>query len=189
MKTYELIRDIKAEMNDISCDFCGNYSGSTYICDAITEYADGETSIYYSDIERFMSDHIDLVNDTINEFGWDGCGSDFHKAGQLAEFIYNEQMLYEDLESICKIEALLYYTEKYGEDISPEVWEDIETEAERIDNNNYFSDIADIVDGVVEAMTEEDEEETESFAEVLAGALVKSAESFTAERSPETVTA
>ena len=89
----------RENLNGYSQDFItgSDADNSQYICDAISEFADNNTSIYYSDIEGFMSNNIDKVNDTISEFGWDGCGSDLHRAGQLAEFCSIEQEIYNNL--------------------------------------------------------------------------------------------
>lgn len=75
---------------------------STYICDAAMEIADSSTSIYYSDITSFIADNVEAVNDAIEEFGWEGCGGDLYKAGQMAEYQAIEQEIYEKL-----IEGLL----------------------------------------------------------------------------------
>lgn len=84
---YEVIKEIKAAMNDNSIDFTDEYfgySGNTYMSDLFHEYADGHTSIYYSDIIKYISEHVEDVNRAIEEFGWDGCGADLYKAGQMA---------------------------------------------------------------------------------------------------------
>lgn len=68
-----------------------------YLCDAISEFADGKTSIYNEDILNFIKQNVEAVNDAIAEFGWDGCGSDLMKAGQMAEYLTIERKIYEDL--------------------------------------------------------------------------------------------
>lgn len=51
-------------------DRLNDYRGSDeYIKDIIAEIADGEVSIYYSDIIKFISDNVEAVNDAIREFG------------------------------------------------------------------------------------------------------------------------
>ena len=86
-------------MKDITKDFLIDYKNadSMYLCDAISEFANERVSIYYSDIMNFIKDNVDAVNDAIKEFGWDGCGGDLHKAGQTAEFMKNENDIYDDL--------------------------------------------------------------------------------------------
>ena len=91
--------------------YLSDYAGSSsYICDAISGIADGQTSIYYYDIIKYIADHTDEVNDTINEFGWDGCGSDLYKAGQMAEYTAIQADIEENLEDGLKIMALDYIT-------------------------------------------------------------------------------
>lgn len=95
-------------------DYAGelaDYAGSSsYVCDAIAEIADRNTSIDYGDIISYIADHVEEVSDTINEFGWDGCGGDLYKAGQLAEYnaIYNDVDCH--LDGGLKIMALDYIT-------------------------------------------------------------------------------
>ena len=86
-------------LNQETIDFLNDYADadSMYLCDAISEFADGRTSIYYSDIKNFISENVDAVNDAIDEFGWDGCGKDLMKAGQMAEFLTIERKIYDDL--------------------------------------------------------------------------------------------
>lgn len=86
-------------LNDETIDFLNDYecADSMYLCDAISEFADGRTSIYYSEIKQFISENVDAVNDAVAEFGWDGCGSDLMKAGQMAEFMTIERKIYDDL--------------------------------------------------------------------------------------------
>lgn len=79
-----------------------DYESAHYIQDSISEWADNNTSIYYCDIEKFMAENIDMVNRAIDEFGWDGCGSDLHRAGQMAEFLKNEDTLYNDMGMIIE---------------------------------------------------------------------------------------
>lgn len=95
---------------DIVQDFINEFSASDddYICDAFQGYADNRTSIYYSDIIKFISENVEAVNDAIAEFGWDGCGSDLYKAGQMAEYLQLEQMLNNDIEDIKKHLAINY---------------------------------------------------------------------------------
>lgn len=91
-----------AEQAGYAAELSGYRDSSAYICDAVAEIADGATSIYYSDIAKFIAENVEAVNDAIQEFGWDGCGSDLYKAGQIAECQIIEQEIYEKL-----IEGLL----------------------------------------------------------------------------------
>jgi len=72
---------------------------SGYISDLISEYADSNTSIYYSDIEEFGKNNMDRVNQAISEFGWEGCGSDLHKAMQMGEYCENQENAHTDVQN------------------------------------------------------------------------------------------
>lgn len=72
MKNMITMCAIIANANQI-CGYCAEliedyHTG--YICDTFAEFADGHTSIYYSDIINYISSHVEEVNDTIKEFGW-----------------------------------------------------------------------------------------------------------------------
>ena len=131
----------------LSCDFSRNlcdYSGHYYICDAITDIADNNTSICYSDIIKYISENVEKVNDAIEEMGWDGCGSDLYKAGQTAEFLDIERQIYDELD-----ESMLNYCYNYIlyelkiNEITPEQKDEIENLCCNVDNNetfDYFED-------------------------------------------------
>lgn len=70
---------------------------STYICDAAMGIADNNTSIYHSDIVKFIAENVEAVNDAIQEFGWECCGGSLYKAGQIAECQAIEQEIFENL--------------------------------------------------------------------------------------------
>ena len=89
-----------------------NYRDSrTYICDAAFEIADGAASIYYHDIAKFISGHVDEVSDTIQKFGWECCGGDLYKAGQITECRAIEDEIHERLEEgllVCAYDFLAH---------------------------------------------------------------------------------
>ena len=156
-----------------SQDFIKNaYISSQYICDAISEFADNNTSIYYADIKDFIANNIDAVTDAIAEFGWDGCGSDLCKAGQMAEYLAIERTLYNELSDIIKYIALdfLDATEEADED-AERVWgsltEDKKTEIidefisglENIDGNSRLDEISDLFADYTQNILSEDAED------------------------------
>ena len=173
---YNAIEDstsnAKENLNNYAIDFINDiYIGSQYICDAVTEFADNNTSIYYSDIEEFMSNNIDKVNDTISEFGWDGCGCDLHKAGQLAEFCSIEQEIYDDLEDIIKYIMLDFIDstddanddaeriwESLTEERKTELLDDFICDLESIDNNSRLDDISDLYNDFVNIIIDTENE-------------------------------
>lgn len=98
------IEDIIQNLNDTQTDFLHNYgdlSNYCYLSDIITEFADGNVNIYYSDIENYYKEHIKESSDALKEFGYNL--SDFedleeatHTGSQLAQFLEIEYELYED---------------------------------------------------------------------------------------------
>lgn len=139
---------------------CLNDYDSGYICDIISEIADSNTSIYYSDIIKFISDNVEEVNDTIEEFGWNGCGSDLYKAGQMAEYRKNENDMYNELEEGLFNVALshIQYTMEV-EEISDEQLDEIGNLCYDTDNNDRLEDFLEKVEEIVNGEEEEEEEE------------------------------
>ena len=162
----EMMKDLERQMEEISVDFSNDYEGcSSYICDAISDYADSRVSIYYGDIEKFITGHFDAVNRAIDEFGWDGCGSDLYKAGQMAEWMENESQLYEDIEEIKKHCALEYLKNLGHTSVNIGLWEVIESALEDIDTNDRMEDIsASVVDAWEEWKAEAEKEELPGVA-------------------------
>lgn len=114
-----------------------------YICDAVVEIADGCVSIYYSDIIEFISANVEAVNDAIAEFGWDGCGSDLYKAGQMAEFVQNEREIYEHIEDAMLLLAVEYLRRDVEcEEIPEELADLIRDWAAEIDDNDRCNEMA-----------------------------------------------
>ena len=144
----EDVTDVIAEFSESTeyAEYICDYLGSQYIYDVFTYIADDNTSIYYSDIIDFISKNVEMVGDTISEFGWDGCGSDLYKAGQMAEFRSIETELNENIVDVLKVYAFNYYREQYGEHVRTETRERI---SNHIDGHwgdfDTLGDIEDIV--------------------------------------------
>ena len=148
----ELRLATREEIGTDAAYLAGDYHESTmYICDAIAERADNETSIYYSDIAKYISEHVDEVSETIKEFGWEESGGDLYKAGQLAEYLQIQRDYTEQVDGIIKYAAImeLIYTHNL-DTITGEKWEEIETELEELDEGSRFDAIADIVTEALE---------------------------------------
>lgn len=147
MEIKKRIEELKNNMNNVSIDLVIDYSGCTmYICDSITEAADGNVSIYYSDIMKFISENPEAVDDAINKFGWDGCGASLENAGRMAEFLQTENTLYSDLEYIVELAALAYIQDAGYETIADDAYTVIMEELATINNNNRWDDIIDAID-------------------------------------------
>lgn len=153
--------------NDISNDFIEETRAddSRYFCDAFPEYADGRVDIYYYDIKQFIINNIELVEEALDEFGWDGCGKDLHKAGQMAQFLQNERQLQEDFEPIKNRIALDYLEEvltneqaealNKREDLT-DLINELESDLSIIDECASISDIAVACDKFIESLSEEE---------------------------------
>lgn len=139
---------------------CLNDYDNGYICDIISEIADSHTSIYYSDIIEFISNNVEEVNDAIEEYGWDGCGSDLYKAGQAAEYRKNEHDMYNELEEGLFNVALSYiqYTMEV-EEMSDEQLEEIEDLCADTDSNDRLDDFLGEIENIVNGEEAEGEEE------------------------------
>lgn len=181
---------------DIGTDaayLAADYEGcSSSIDDVIRERADSETSIYYSDIIKFIADHVEEVNDTINEFGWDGCGGDLYKAGQMTECLQLEQNYMEKVDGIIRYAAImdLIYNRKLAT-ISAETWESIESELDGLDYDSRFDEITDVI---TEALTAEEDTEAAGSLDDIRDRMRNGFENIAAavsnaETAPETVTA
>lgn len=131
---------------------CGEYGGElvdympsgNYVCDAVSEIADGNTSIYYYDIEKFISDHVDDVNDAINEFGWPG---DLYKAGQLAEYQVIEQDIYENLADALTLCIVDYMENTLDIQEVPDSFSDDLPDLENVDRFDELKEWADAYAG------------------------------------------
>lgn len=145
IKLETLKNDLLKQLNDISKDFCNDYSlnYSNYICDLITEHADQNVDIYYSDRAKWFADNWELVDEAIAEFGKSDNIMQDIVSGQ---FLQNERQLYEDLENIIKILALDFIIEDLNiTELDQNKIDDIFTGLENIDHNNETDDIIDIV--------------------------------------------
>lgn len=103
------IDDLRDDLDDGNYgEYLNDYRDSSrYICDAISEIADNHTSIYYSDILAFISEHPDLLADVIDEGLYDPSHDyDLYKHGQAAEFMLIERDLYDHLADALFLAAL-----------------------------------------------------------------------------------
>jgi hypothetical protein len=163
----------RENLNGYSQDFItdSDAESSQYICDAISDFADRNTSVYYSSIKEFICNNFDKVEEAINEFGWDGCGGDLYKAGQMAEFMSIEQEIYNELEDVIKYITLDFIdSTDEANDEAEKIWQTLTEERkndlldgficdlEMIDNNSRFDDIADLYNDFVNNIIDTEEE-------------------------------
>jgi hypothetical protein len=126
----------------------------------ISEFADSNTSIYYTNIKNFIINNLDAVTDAINELGWDGCGGDLYKAGQMAEYLTIERALYNEVTDIVKHLAIEYITNVYSglevaenEELT-DLLKEFNNNFNLIDCNDYIDIIADYCNEFVEKVKE-----------------------------------
>ena len=151
--TNTTIKTAEIERNHLdSCIDCLSDYDHGYICDIISEIADSNTSIYYSDIIKFISENVEAVNDTIAEFGWEGCGSDLYKAGQMAEFTQLQNAMYEELGDGLYNFAISYLEhDAKVEEITEEQHEAIKDLCAETDHNDRMEDFTEKLDEIINA--------------------------------------
>lgn len=146
-----------------------DYGGSTYICDAISEIAESNMSIYYSDIMDFISRNPEALAEVIDEGLYDPAHNyDLYKHGQAAEYMTIERELYNNLSDILRLYAADYILRQHGEEIPLEVWEAVEERLEDIDSGNDLYAVESICDDVLTDAAEADE----SGAEITVTAVL-----------------
>ena len=163
----------RENLNGYSVDFItdSDADSSQYICDAISEFSDSHTSIHYADIKDFICNNFDAVEEAINEYGWDGCGGDLYKAGQMAEYMSIEREISEELEDIIKYITLDFIdSTDEANDEAERIWESLDDDKktelltdfldtlEAIDNNSRLDEIADAYTDFITAILDPEEE-------------------------------
>jgi len=147
------------DLGDYGDRIDGYIGGDGYICDIFSEIADSATSIYYGDIIKYIAEHVDEVNDTINEFGWEGCGSDLYKAGQMAEYTSIERDLEDHIDDIIVYAALV---DKFGdEDIPVEAFDAIYYNVSNVDWNKRIDTAIKEILSMLDDEEDNEEEENE----------------------------
>ena len=134
-----------------------NYDGSSYICDVISEIADENVDSYYSDLFEWAKENYDYIDEANDEFGIPKDG-DIIKQIQQGQFYAIEQEIYEDLQDCIKNYAYKYIFNWDGlntPEISEEKFSCLESELEKLDHNNTFDDIIEVVNDI---LLSEDEE-------------------------------
>ena len=151
----------KIVRNEIANNICDmaieleNYDG--YICDAISEIADSNVSIYTADNIAFCREHSDDVRDALME-GLALDGSQYFKAnpnddyenyeahlGAVAEYFANKNALYEDIEDGIEYAVLGALAKHYGDELDKAAYEYVKNEkcCDWDDNNERIGSITD----------------------------------------------
>ena len=118
----QIKKEIEEETSDRALDFVSDYSlennANDYLCDMFNEFADNNTSIYYSNQRKYFNEHSTECEDALLEFydgdsiaekiKKNGLDSLLCLAGSLGEYeaIYSE--LSQDEENIKKLLVIRY---------------------------------------------------------------------------------
>lgn len=112
-KTNLKIDDLKENiyLGDYGIEIADYQNG--YIADIISEIADSNVDIYYSDLKSwaFDSDHFAYIEQANNEMT--DCNN-IHEIIMYAEFLYNIENLHKYLNEILKYWALNYIEDVYS---------------------------------------------------------------------------
>lgn len=120
---------------------------SSYICDAISEIADSDTSIYYSDILNFIRENPEALADVVAEGLYEvrpGTEYDLYKHGQAAEYMTIERDIYEHMRDavlLCAVDFIRYDLKR--ETIPAELADLLKEWADEADNNDRMDEIPD----------------------------------------------
>ena len=101
IKLTDKIEEIKKQ--EYWAEYLEDYSyDEAYICDAIDNCADDNLDIYDWELYKYLSENPETVEETINEYGWEGCGGTLLKATQMAQFIGFKNQMYDSLPQILE---------------------------------------------------------------------------------------
>jgi hypothetical protein len=137
--------NLKTLQNDLNlewektCLFSDYADSSTYICDGISEKADGLIDIYNYDLIEWAKGHICEIDEAVDELGKPDSFIGYIQQGQ---FLYYERLMYNELEDGI-LWACYDSAKEYAEEITEEQNEQIKDLAESLDNNSRFDEITD----------------------------------------------
>lgn len=155
MVSIDVLDNGEGSVKDFAIDY---YNSTMYLCDAIHEWADTSVDIYYYDIDKYLAENVEKVQDAIDEFGWDGVGGDLRKAAQMAQFLDIENDLWCQEEEIWKQIAFEYLENKHQE-VPAELIQAIEDWAYDFDNGDRIDDMIDNIEDWFADHEEEEEED------------------------------
>ena len=146
------IDELKKDLciGDLGEYFCDYKNG--YICDIITEIADNNISIYYSDIFEWAKNNIGYIEEALNELGTpqDSNGNaDFIRIIQQGQYYANEQDLYKNLKDTILFRIYDYL--QHDLDIA-EITEEQQAEIEALnieDNNEQLENLLQQAEDIV----------------------------------------
>lgn len=162
------LKHMRKNLNDVSVEFAG-YGG--YICDAITEAADYNVSIYTDDNVKFAFEHDEAVGEVMSS-GLALGGREYFTAnqnhtfrdyaahvGQCAEYFELSQQIYEELEDAVTHAVLDHLVNVYGDELDRAAWDHVceNHDSSWDDNNEDLDDIRDEAEKLYAAYLDGDE--------------------------------
>lgn len=151
IENYKNELDINNEITDYLY-----YDSSSYICDAISEYADGSVDIYNYDLLNWAKDNYSYIEEAIDEFGdvaKDSNGrADFIRTIQQGQYLKYERDAYNQLDDVIKFEACRCLIDLLKDKETNKTIEDFDEFIENlnIDNNDRCDDIYDACEEFLE---------------------------------------
>lgn len=119
-----------------------------YICDIISEIADNNVDIYYSDLFKWAADNYSIIEEANEEFG---TVNDITKQIQQGQYLYNERDLYDNLEDILKFYVLDYIEKDLKiEELTEEQADKLDFDIDYSDNNEQLENIIEQVNEILE---------------------------------------
>ena len=163
-ENLEKLEGLKIELenclDDYSLDFVNCYPVNSYgyITDAVSEFADSHTSIYYNDQRNFYYNNTELCDETLLDFGYDlnqmlkdedTLDDLICRAGAIGEYRHIEETINNELEDVIKLIIVNYILDN-NVDCDIDFLNDID-----VYNLDRFDDLANLV----QENTQEEKEE------------------------------
>lgn len=136
------LETLQNELNlewETTCLFSDYADSSSYICDGISEKADGLIDVYNYDLIEWAKTHIEEIDEAADELGKPDSFIGYIQQGQ---FLYYERLMYNELEDGI-LWACYEAAKEYADEITEEQNKEIEELAESLDNNSRFDEITD----------------------------------------------
>ena len=83
-----------------------------HIDDLIFETADNLCPVYYYDLNKWIGEHVEEINDTAREYGIDSVNFDLYKLAQQAWVVTEEGAMREYVEDACLVVAFKYLAKR-----------------------------------------------------------------------------
>lgn len=123
-----------------------------HIDDLIFETADNLCPVYYYDLNKWIGEHVEEINDTAREYGIDSVNFDLYKLAQQAWVVTEEGAMREYVEDACLVVAL----KQLAKDM-PKISEETFSELKIALENASPETVGDILDAA-ETLKKEEEE-------------------------------